>query len=146
MDVWPDHGVEPRARSGRRRMRTVITVVAAAVLLVGSTFGPEIEQLATHPEQPAATLVLASSGVAVGTVRIFTGRVQALDVEIRHLPVSGSLEVVVVDEHGTATAVGRVDVARQRGAWLGPEPVAPTLLASVELIGSRGQVALASIA
>lgn len=141
---WPDRrrGVRP----GRRRFRTVVTMAAAALLIVGSTFGPELEQAASHPETATDTVELTASGVAVGTVRLFTGRVQAIDVSVRHLPESGTMDVVVVDRTGLATAVGRIEVARSRGAWLGHPQLSLAALTDLLLVDSgHRQVAAAAL-
>lgn len=141
---WPDRSHAVRTR--RRRFRTVVTMAAAALLLVGSTFGPELEQLASHPEMPTTTAALMSAGVPVGSVRLFTGKVQAVDVSVRHLPESGSMDLIVVDRTGVATQVGRMDVARGLGAWLGHPPVSLTELTDLVVVDSaRHQVAAAAL-
>jgi hypothetical protein len=142
---WPDR--ESQVRPARRRFRTVMTMAAAALLLMGSTFGPELEQLASHTEKPTVVADLTAAGAAVGTVRLFTGRLQAIDVSVRNLPESGTMDVVVVDKTGMATTVGRMEVARSRGAWLGHPPLALTGLTNLLLVDSqRRQIAAAALA
>ncbi|MDA8046178.1 MAG: hypothetical protein M0Z30_13225 [Actinomycetota bacterium] len=142
---WP--GDRAPARSARRRFRMAVTIATAALLVVGTTLGPELEQAAGHPERPSATIALTASGVTVGAVAIYTGRVEAIDISVRNLPESGTMEVVVVDGSGTATEIGRIEVVARRGDWLGPPGPNPRQLRTVVIVDSqRRQIASASLA
>ncbi|MDE3205207.1 MAG: zf-HC2 domain-containing protein [Acidobacteriota bacterium] len=140
-------GSTPAVRPVRRRLRTVLSVAAAALLVVGTTLGPELEQAASHPENPTVTARLMAAGSAVGTVALFTGAVEAIDVAVEGLSESGTMDILVVDRSGTATSVGQIEVSRNRGAWLGHPPVLLGSLTSLVLVdGQRREVASAALA
>ncbi len=140
-------GSTPARRPVRRRLRTVLSVAAAALLVVGTTLGPELEQAASHPENPTVTVRLMAAGSAVGTVALFTGAVEAIDVAVEGLSESGTMDILVVDRSGTATSVGQIEVSRSRGAWLGHPPVLLGSLTSLVLVDDqRREVASAALA
>ena len=143
---WSDEAEGPAARPARRRLRVVVTIAAAALLIVGTTLGPEIEQAASTPEKPVATAVLLAGSQPVGAVDVYAGRIPAVDVHLQGLPESGRLDVVLVSRDGTARQIGTVRVSSGRTAWVGPDPVARAELTGVVLVDSgRHEVAAASV-
>lgn len=143
---WEDEPDWPAARPARRRLRMVVTIAAAALLIVGTAIGPELEQAASTPEKPVATAVLLAGSQPVGAVRVYAGRVPAVGVQLRGLPESGRLDVVLVSRDGTARRVGSVRVSSGRTAWVGPDPVAQAELTGVVLVDSaHNEVAAASV-
>jgi hypothetical protein len=143
---WPDEPDWPAARPARRRLRMVVTIAAAALLIVGTTIGPELEQAASTPEKPVATAVLIAGSQPVGAVHVYGGRVPAVDVQLQGLPESGRLDVVLVSRDGTARRIGTVRVSDGRSSWVGPDPVARAELTGVVLVdAARHEVAAASV-
>jgi len=128
-----------QVRPARRRLRMVVSMATVALLIVGTTLGPELEQLASHPEQPLATVYLRAGGSTVGTVRVFAGPTPALDVQVEGMA-AGSLQIMAVDASGQARAVAHLQVPRSgRAAWLGAEPLPLNRLSGVVLVDSAHQ-------
>lgn len=130
---WTDDDGYPVVRPGRRRFRVAVSLAAAAVLFVGSTFGPEIS-LAGHPGQkPVASALLLAGDQAVGVVHFYANRAD-IDLQVDHLPADGQLNVVVNLSDGTARTVGRVLVDHGRGAWAGTNPVRTATMTGVAIL------------
>lgn len=143
---WVDEGEPAPLRPGRRRFRVALTVAAAAFLLVGTTFGPEIEQLTSTPEKPVASAVLMSGQQAVGVVRFYAGQSPAIDIQVDRIAASGRLSVVLISRDGTARKVGELQLGHGEAAWLGPDPVARAELTGLVLVDSgHHQVAAAAV-
>ena len=135
---WPADTDLPEVRPARRRLRVAVTMAAAALLLVGTTLGPEFEQAATTPAKPVATAALIAGGQPVGTVRIYAHPTPAIDVQVSGLSASGTLTVVLVTADGRVHRLGRLQLARGRGAWIGPEPVSAAQVNGVALVDPSG--------
>lgn len=123
-DPWTDEDWTarpdlPPLRSGRRRLRMVVTMAAAAALFVGTTFGPE---MGMHQNgQPVASGVLLAGNQTVGTVRFFAGGTPVIEVRADHLPASGKLGVVVAYRDGSARRIGDIQVRDGHASWAGAE-------------------------
>lgn len=141
---WPADYDLPPVRPGRRRLRNVITMAAAAALFVGTTFGPELSGHGTN--RPIASAVLLAGDQVVGTVLFFAGHTPIIEVEADHLPASGKLGVVVAYTDGSATKLGEVRVRSGHAAWAGAEPAHGSGISRVVLVDSTlHQVATAAI-
>ena len=148
-DMWADDDHEGLvdARPPRRRLRVVLSLAAASVLLVGSTLGPELEQAARSPVDPVASAVLLAAGQPVGAVRFYAGTNPGVEVEVRGLPGKGSMSVVVVTREGMARSIGQIVVTKGQAEWFGADPVALTDIEGVALLDSKhNQVASADLA
>jgi hypothetical protein len=146
-DLWADESSDVDARPPRRRLRIALSLAAATALLVGSTLGPELEQVGRRPVDPAASAVLLAAGRTVGTVRFYTGANAGVEVEVRGLPGNGSMSVVVVTREGTARSIGQLVVSRGQAGWFGADPIALTDIEGVVLLDAkRHQVASADLA
>lgn len=134
--TYPEEAYEvAEVRPGRRRLRTVCTMAAAAALFVGTTFGPE---LASHRSaQPLASGVLMAGEQPVGTVQFYAGGPAVIEVQADHLPASGTLGVVVGYIDGSATRIGDIKVRSGRASWAGTEPARPAGVSSVALVDSE---------
>lgn len=117
-DDWAPAGGH-QVTSGRRRFRAVMTMAAVAVLFVGTTFGPEIEQSARPTERPVATGVLLADDQPVGTVNVYGGHPPVIEIEADHLPASGTVGYEVLGGDGTVLEVGRFTVYRGQASWAG---------------------------
>jgi hypothetical protein len=143
---WPTEMDLPSARPARRRLRMMVTLAAAALLIVGTTFGPELEQAASHPENPVASAVLLAGNQPVGSVHVYAHPNPAVEIQLTGGPVGGRLDVVLLARDGTARKIGAIQVVKGRAAWLGPDPVAQTELTGLLLVdSSRHEVASASV-
>lgn len=146
-EAWPDEDGAIDSRPPRRRLRVVLSLAAAAMLLVGSTLGPELETAARGPDKPVASAVLLSAGQPVGAVRFYSGTRAGVEIEVRGLAGKGSMSVVLVTREGRARQIGQLVVTKGQAGWFGAEPVA---LADVEglvlLDANRNQVASAALA
>ena len=142
-DGWAGDNVDADDdRPPRRRLRVVLSLAAAAVLLVGSTLGPELEQAARSPGDPVATAVLLAAGHPVGAVRFYGGANPGIDVEVRGLPGKGHMSLVLVTREGTARLIGQLVVSRGQADWFGTDPVAVADIEAIVLVDStRNQVA-----
>jgi hypothetical protein len=146
-DAWADDPDSDDHRPPRRRLRVVLSLAAAALLLVGSTLGPELETAARNPGNPVATAVLLSGGQPVGAVRFFAGANSGIELEARGLPGKGSISVVLLTREGTAQQIGRLVVSRGQAGWFGADPVAVSDVEGIVLVDSgRNQIASAALA
>jgi hypothetical protein len=135
---WPEQADLPPVRPARRRLRLVTTMAAVAVLLVGTTLGPEIEQAASTSERPVATAVIMSGGQAVGSVHLYGGPVPAIGIQVTHLPVAGPLNVLLVSRDGRSHRLGRLQLAGGAGSWVGPDPVPAAEVNGLALVDGTG--------
>lgn len=142
---WSGDSDPPAVRAGRRRLRTVVSVAAAAILVVGSALGPELGQGTQVVGRPVASGVLLAGDLTVGTVVVYAGRTPVVEVRTDRLPSSGALGVVLTYGDGTARRIGQIDVHAGRAEWAGAEPPAPTSVTAVVLVDTaRHQVASAT--
>jgi hypothetical protein len=136
---------EAPLRPGRRRFRAAVTMAAAAVLLVGSTFGPELAQ-SSHSADAFLTVPLLAGSRTVGAVRLYASP-PAIALEAQGLDVAGPLGVVLESSDGTAMRLGEAVLDHGHTAWLGRNPLRsghPTGLVLVD--GALHQVASAALA
>lgn len=131
---WPVDYELPAVRPGRRRLRTVVTMAAAAALFVGTTFGPELGGHAVG--RPIASGVLVAGDQTVGTVHFYAGPTPIIEVQADRLPASGTVGVVLAYSDGTAARVGEIRVHGGHAAWAGAEPSHPGGVSSVVLVDS----------
>ena len=116
-DDWtPSGGIRP-VRTGRRRFRMVMSMAAAAVLLLGTTLGPEIEQAARPTQHPVATALLLADDQPVGIVNFYSGHPPLIEIEARHLPTSGKISCEVLAGDGTVLEVGSFKVYGGQASW-----------------------------
>jgi hypothetical protein len=120
-------------------------MAAAAVLLVGSTFGPELAQ-SSHSADAFLTVPLLAGSRTVGAVRLYASP-PAIALEAQGLDVAGPLGVVLESSDGTAMRLGEAVLDHGHTAWLGRNPLRsghPTGLVLVD--GALHQVASAALA
>lgn len=130
---WPDDEGVVYVRPARRRLRVALSMAAAAMLFVGSTFAPEIG-MSSHPDgKPVASAPLLAGDQAVGTVHFYANRAD-IDLTVDRLPTDGQVMVVVTLSDGTAVSVGRLQVAHGRGAWAGTDPVRTARMTGVAIL------------
>lgn len=132
-------------RPVRRRFRMVVSMAAAAMLLVGTTFGPELAQRPGPPGTLVGTGVLVAGDQTVGRVQFYAGRTPVIEVQAESLPTSGTLGVVLTYSDGTASRIGQIEVTGGHATWVGAEPPGRTNISSVILVDSTShQVASAA--
>lgn len=132
-------GAGTQVRPGRRRLRTVLTLAAATVLAVGSTFGPEIEQASSRTGSLAGRAAIMADGRRVGTASLYAGPTPTVEVQLQGI--SGShLTCEVVTTDGTATTLGRIDVRHGRATWVAGYRSGPAPLTGLLLLDPDGHV------
>jgi hypothetical protein len=137
---WPEPADVPPVRPARRRFRVAVTVAAAAMLLVGTALGPEIEQVASRSEGQLASAVLMAGGQPVGSVHLYGGPTPAIDVEVTALSAAGPLAVVLVTRNGKSQRLGQMQLAGGKGRWIGANPVAATDVNGLALDDQAGNI------
>ncbi len=139
--------VSTPARPARRRIRVVITLATAALLLVGSAFGPEIEAASTRQPSPAARAQLLDGTRPVGFVDFYTGRQPALELQLLGISTSGPAIAETLNVDGTVTRLGSFAITDGRGYWALGTPLDITRVSSLMVVDGRGRVlASASLA
>jgi hypothetical protein len=135
-DPWDESDWAGRrvVRPARRRLRLVVTVAAAALFLVGTTFGPEIEQSSNTVGPAIASAPLVSAGSTVGAVHFYAGRAPAVEIEIEGLAVNGRMACELLAADGTIYPVGVLLVIAGRAGWSAPDKVSPGALSDVLLL------------
>lgn len=136
-------GVEAAAplRPGRRRFRLVVTMAAAAALMMGSALGPEIEAAASHHRPaPTARADLLDGSVTVGYVDFYAGRQPALDVQVLEGPSSGRVVFESLNLDGTVTPLGSFGLYDGRGYWSRTRPLDVGRVSSLALVDAQGRV------
>ncbi len=144
----PVPGAPVPVRPGRRRLRLVVTMAAAAALMVGSALGPELEAAANrHRPAPTARADLLDGAVTVGYVDFYSGRTPALDVQVLHGPASGQVVFETFNLDGTVSRLGSIDLYQGRGYWSLARPLDLSAVSSLALADGQGRVlASASLA
>lgn len=144
----PVPGVAVPVRPGRRRLRLVVTMAAAAALMVGSALGPELEAAASrHRPAPTARADLLDGAVTVGYVDFYSGRTPALDVQVLHGPARGQVVFEAFNLDGTVSRLGSIELYQGRGYWSLAQPLDLNAVSSLALADGRGRVlASASLA
>lgn len=139
--VEPAGAVPAPLRPGRRRFRLVVTMAAAAALMMGSALGPEIEAAASHHRPaPTARAELLDGSVAVGYVDFYAGRRPALDVQVTRGPHSGRVVFETLNLDGTVTPLGSFGLYDGRGYWSMASPLDLARVSSLALVDPQGRV------
>lgn len=143
---WPPSGPGP-ARPGRRRIRVVVTLAAAALLMVGSAFGPEIQAASTGHPTPLAHAELLDGSRPVGYVDLYSGHQPTMEMQVIGLSASGQVLAETVNVDGTVTRLGSFGVSAGRGYWALGTPLDMSQVSSVMVVDGQGRVlASASLA
>lgn len=142
---WPSDHDMTEIRPARRRFRMVVCMAAAAMLFVGTTFGPEISQAARTTQRPSVSAVLMAGDRAVGSVRFYGDRTATVAVQVERLPAGGTLSVVVTSRDGTSVKIGELHVDHGRAAWLGRYQAGTTPTELVLLDPTLHQIAAAAL-
>ena len=124
----------------RRRFRLVVTVAAAALLMVGSTFGPEIAAATHHGPVPVARAQLWDGTRSVGVVNFYSGRSPALDLQILDQTARGQVLFETVNLDGTVTRLGAFALDNGRGYWAMADPIDVGRVSSLMLVDGQGRV------
>ena len=123
---WPGPSEQSGGRPvapGRRRLRLVLTLAAAALLMVGTTFGPEIQQASSRTGPLVARADILAGDRQVGTVSIFAGsgsgstaRVPALEIVVEGLA-GPRVTCELVGADGRVTPLGTIRLYGGRATW-----------------------------
>ncbi len=144
--VSPEEDWHPSPR--RSRLRMVVTIAAAGLLIVGTTLGPELSQAYSARAVPIAqTPLLSANETTVGYVYIFAG--SSHEVEVRVLEVVGvsRLFVELLGAGGSTIGSGQFSVVSGHGAWAESMSSHASKLAEVVVLDTSGkQVASAMVA
>ena len=132
----------------RSRLRMVVTIAAAGLLIVGTTLGPELSQASSARAVPIAQApLLGANETTVGYVYIFAGN--SHDIEVRIVGVVGvsRLFVELLGAGGSTIGSGQFSVVSGRGAWAESMSSRGSKLAEVVVLDTSGkQVASAMVA
>ncbi len=132
----------------RSRLRMVVTIAAAGLLIVGTTLGPELSQASSARAVPIAqTPLLSANGSTLGYVYIFAGN--SHEIEVRVLGVEGvsRLLVELLGSGGNEINAGQFSVVSGHGAWAESMSSHASKLAEVVVLDTSGrQVASAMVA
>lgn len=96
----PPGGPGTQVGMGRRRFRVVATLAAVALLMVGSTFGTELERGGGEQTRPAATGTFLQDSRSVGQVNVYSGKMQVIEVSLRHLSSTSDVIAEAVTANG----------------------------------------------
>jgi hypothetical protein len=133
-------------KPGRRRFRLVVTLAAAALLVIGSTFGAELGRTSTHaPRQVVASASFYQGSVSVGEVYVYAGRPPWVQMTVRGLQVKGPVACEIVGPTGAVTKVGSFELVGGGGYWGAPVESGLAQLNSVDLVDVSGHVIASAV-
>ncbi|HET9076630.1 MAG TPA: hypothetical protein VFN68_06845 [Acidimicrobiales bacterium] len=135
----PDGPPAAGLRPGRRRVRLVMTVAAATLLVVGSAFGSGMGGTGRHSPTPVTRAPLLEGGRTVGYVNFYSGRSPALDLQVAGVAAHGSVTCETVGLDGTVTRLGSFGLYQGHGYWATTTPVDPSGVSSVVLVDGQGR-------
>lgn len=141
-DPWsgPVEPTEVVSRTGRRRLRIVVTLAAAALLMVGTTLGPEIEAARNRPAAPIARAELLDGGNPVGYVNFYSGSQPSLDLQVTGISARGSVICESLNLDGTVTRLGSFGLYQGHAYWAFGGPFEPGRMSSLMLVDGQGRV------
>lgn len=132
-------GAPGRVAPGRRRLRLVITMAAAALLMVGTTFGPEIEQASSRTATLVARAGIMAGDRQVGTVSIYAGSTPALEIVVEGMA-GPRLTCESVGVDGRVATLGTFQLYSGRATWATGYRPSSVALADVLLLDGSGHV------
>lgn len=124
----------------RRRFRLVAAMTAAAMLMVGTTFGPEIGATNAPRAIPVASAPLTSGDSPVGYVYFYGGSRPVLVVDVSGLDTKGRLTCAVAGTDGSTLRLGSFKLVGTRTEWAVTDRLPPSATADVVLLDPAGQV------
>jgi Putative zinc-finger len=133
------HRLGTPVRPARRRFRTIATLAAAVLLVVGSTFGVELTRSGTNAQPALASAQLWSGGTAVGEVYMYGGRPPWFEMTVQGIKVQGKLSCAVVTDAG-ATTIGSFELHHGRAYWTAPDKSGAPGVTGVQLLDDTGHV------
>lgn len=144
-------GLEPQ-ESGvgptRSRLRMVITIAAAGLLIIGTTFGPELSSSSNSRVVPVAQAqLLTANSQSVGYVYFLGGKHN--DIEVQAVGVQGvsRLTLELVGTTGELVRVGQFPVVAGKASWAAPSSLSASDVAEVVILDPAGaKVATALVA
>jgi hypothetical protein len=126
-------------RPARRGFRTIATLAAAVLLVVGSTFGVELSHSGTNAPPALAAAQFLSNGTAVGEVYMYAGRPPWFEMSVHGLKGQGKLTCVLVSDAG-ATTIGSFGLHGGRAYWSAPDTSGSRGVTGVQLLDDTGHV------
>lgn len=133
-----DHA-PPSLRPGRRRLRLVVTLAAAAAMLIGSALGPTLGTAPSH-RPVLASAELQQAGQPVGLVVLYAGSSPSVELSVRGLSASGWLSLELLGVDGTVTRLGSFRVYAGRASWATSAHVDAARVSAVALVDRGGHV------
>ncbi len=127
-----------RVGSGRSRLRMVVTIAAAGLLIVGTTLGPELSAPGSRVVPVAQAQLLTTSARTVGYVYFLPGSSHDIDVQVDGVGSFSSLTLELLDTDGRSVEVGRFAVSEGRASWVAPSAVAASGVSEVIVLGPSG--------
>jgi hypothetical protein len=123
----------------RRRFRLIATLAAAALLIVGTTFGAELDHSghSTRPTLAAADFV--HQGHAVGEVYLYAGQPPWLEMSVKDMPVKGKVTCELLTSSGIVP-LGSFSLNHGSGYWGASDRSGFTGVTGVQIIDDSGQV------
>lgn len=137
-EPWP--AASGPIRPGRRRLRVVVTLAAAALLMVGSTLGPELEATSSRPPTPVARAQLLDGTRPVGFVDFYSGTRPALELQVTGVSGKGQVVAETINVDGTVTRLGSFVVSDGRGYWALGSSIDLTRVSSLMVVDEQGRV------
>jgi hypothetical protein len=128
---------------GRRRFRVAVTLAAAALLLIGTTFGPEVIRRSTPVPAILASARIIDGQQVVGTVYFYAvgpGKPPSLGIEVRGLSTKGPLSCEAVATNGTVVRLGTLKLDQGRGYLFSSDRLDRAHLSAVVLRDATGRV------
>lgn len=127
-------------RGSRRRLRLVVTMAAAALLVLGSTLGPEAESRLHSSPRPVARSQLLDGTLTVGWLDVYPGHNPALDLQVTDLTGHERVTCETVGRDGTLTALGSFGLYQGHGYWESNTPLDLSRVAGLILVDPAGRV------
>ena len=130
---------QSRVGHGRSRLRMVVTIAAAGLLIVGTTLGPELSAPGSRVVPVAQAQLLTSSARTVGYVYFLPGGSHDVDVVVDGIGTFNALTLELIDSDGRFVKVGRFAVSQGRASWVAPSSVAASEVSEVVVLGPSGR-------
>jgi hypothetical protein len=134
-DGWGQDPVRP----ARRRLRMVVALAAAALLVFGSTFGSELYPTETSNRTVTDTAPFVQGGKVVGRVDVLAGQPSQIALSVAGLDAKGKVTCEVVTPSG-AVPVGTFQLFKGNGYWISPGTSDLSTVTAVQLIDSSGSL------
>jgi hypothetical protein len=145
---WNLSDSEAQLSPRRSRLRMVVAIATAGLLIIGTTLGPELSQSSPGKVIPIAQAqLLTASNQPVGYVYFLAGSRHEIEVRVLGIQGVSHLTLELLGTAGNAMRVGQFAVIAGKGAWAAPSSMSASEVAEVIILDPSGsQVASAMVA